>query len=414
MQLLVVGVSHRSTPLDLLERVAVPAGQCAPVLAELLHGGQLSEAVLLSTCSRVEVFATADTFHGALDQISAVLAGRAGVSTEELNRCLRIGHDQEAVRHALRVAAGLDSMVVGEPQILGQLRRAYADAARHGAAGRLLHELMRHALQAGRRIRAQTGIDRAGRSTVSAALELGQRRAGPAPLGSALVIGAGAMGALAVADLRRLGVPDIAVANRDLSRARRLAAAYAARALPLDQVPAALPEADLVICATGSPGYLLRARDFTGGGPKLVLDLALPRDVDPAAAGRPGVTLVDLSHLADTAGADGQAAAERLIEQEVAEFETRLRHAAAGPTVAALRCRAREVADVELAALAGRCPGMDGPQRAEVARTVHRIMQRLLHEPSVRVRQMAAQPGGERYVDALRDLFDLAVPPSAG
>ncbi|MFC4104608.1 glutamyl-tRNA reductase [Micromonospora zhanjiangensis] len=428
MNLIVVGASHRTTPVSVLERLAVAPVDQSRILDRLLAQPYVGEAVVVSTCNRVEVYAAVSGFHGGLGDICAVLAAHAGEQPASLANHFYVHYDGAAVEHAFRVAAGLDSMVVGEAQILGQLRDAYHAATEVDAAGRLLHELMQQALRVGKRAHAETGIDRAGQSVVSAAVDVA---AGHFPDGlpgrPALVIGAGAMGALSVATLSRLGVGPLTVTSRGADRTVRLAETYGATALPIAELPAALREVDVVVTATGSTtpvltretvGPALAQRSGHRSGPLVLLDLAVPRDVEPAVAELPGVVVVDIDGLA--AGlADGPAAADtaavrQIVLAEVEAFTTWLRGADVAPTVAALRSRAEDVVTAELRRLNHRRPELTDDQRAEVARTVHRVVQRLLHSPTVRVRQLAAEPGGDQYAALLRELFDLDVPPTAG
>ncbi|GGK30127.1 glutamyl-tRNA reductase [Pilimelia terevasa] len=441
MNLLVVGLSFRTAPVALLERLAVPADETAGVLHLLVGQPYVGEAVLVSTCNRVEVYAAVSGFHGGLDDICAVLAARAEVAPATLAPHLYVHYADAAVRHAFRVACGLDSMVVGEAQILGQLRTSYDAAAACDATGRLLHELMQQALRVGKRAHSETGIDRAGQSVVSAALEVAaatladparpappqDAAAGPAGVVGlagrpALVVGAGAMGALAVATLSRVGADPIRVANRGEARAARLAESYAAHVLPYAGVGAALREVDIVVTATAAAEPVLDAPAVAaavaarpaGAAPLVLLDLAVPRDVDPAVAALPGVRLVDIESLSHQlrggpAAADA-AAVDEIVAAEVESFLSWLRGADVAPTVAALRARADDVVSAELARLGQRRPELDEAQRAEVAHALHRVVQRLLHSPTVRVRQLAAAPGGDQYASLLRELFDLDVP----
>jgi glutamyl-tRNA reductase len=409
VNLLVVGVSHRTAPVPVLERLAAAPAEVPQLLADLLTGEYVGEALALSTCNRVEVYAGVSGFHGGLTEIVGTLAAGAGMSPTELAPYAYVHYEVEAVRHAYRVATGLDSMVVGEAQILGQLRDAYAVAAEQDATGRLLHELMQQALRVGKRAHTETGIDRAGQTVVSAALEL----ASPAGLAgrSALVVGAGAMGALALATLGRAGAGPLFVTNRSIARAERLAELHGA-------VPVAAPDlstVDIVVSATASSGYVLGPADVTG--PVTIVDLAVPRDVDPAVAHLPGVTLVDLERLGAALRESGElsadrAAVERIVADEVEGFLTWLRGLDLAPTLAALRGRAEEVVGAELRRLAQRRPELTDEQRSEVAHTLHRVVQRLLHQPTVRVRELAAGPDGDRYPELLRELFDLDVPSS--
>lgn len=424
MNLLVVGVSHHTAAMDLLERLSVPSDACSDVLAELVAQSHVNEAALLSTCNRVEVYAAVTGFHGGLAEIGTVLAERAGFSVTDLAAHLYVHFDIDAVRHALRVASGLDSMVVGEAQILGQLREAYGIASERDTAGRMLHELMQQALRVGKRVHAETGIDRAGRSIVTAALAVG---AGSGELSAyagrtALVVGAGSMGALAVSTLTRAGVAQVLVCNRGSERAQRLAALHGAVAVDYAELSATLSSVDVVVCATASPDPVLTGPAVAGamarraGRPLLVFDLAVPRDVDPAVADVPGVSLVDIGGLGharidEPSGAERDAA-ELIVAAEVEAFLSWLRGADVAPTVAALRARAEEVVTAELRRLGQRRPDLTEEQRADVARTVHRVVQQLLHSPTVRVRQLAVTPGGDQYAAALRELFDLSLPPS--
>lgn len=428
MNLLTVGASHRTADLTMLERLAVPDSGVPDTLAQALGRDHITEAVVLSTCNRVEVYAGVTGFHGGLADVSAVLAERVGLTPAELAPYLYVRWDADAVTHALRVAAGLDSMVVGETQVLGQLRAAYTAASEADAAGRLLHQLMQQTLRVGKRAHAETGIGAAARSVVTAALELaaGHLAGAPEPGDEvlrergALVIGAGAMGALAVTTLARSGAAPLYLANRDPARAQRLADSYGARPVRLDRLAEVLPRVDLVVSATASPGQLLPATTVgtaltgrSGERPLVICDLAVPRDVEPATADLPGVALVDTDRLAagvSTVAGEAVAAAEEIIVAEAEELCATLRDTRVAPTVAALRTRADEIVAAELDRLAQRRPDLTDEQRAEVAHTVHRLVQQLLHQPTVRVRQLAARPDGESYAAALAELFDLRVP----
>jgi glutamyl-tRNA reductase len=419
MSLLVVGLSHRTAPVSLLERAAVPTDELPTVLHELLRGDHVSEVLVLSTCNRVEVYAEVDRFHGGLQDASTVLANRVGLDVPSLGEHLYVHYEDAAVLHLFSVASGLDSMVVGESQILGQLRVAYNAAAELDAVNRELHELCQHALRAGKRVHSETGIDRAGASVVSVGLTEAERVLGPLAGRRALVIGAGSMGALSAATLARAGIAELAVANRSPQRAQRLVAQLGgqARAVSLDAVADELVRADVVIGCTGAVGIVLPAATVEAALPAragrslVLLDLALPRDFDGAAGALPGVHYLDLAALQEPAvrlGAHRDVErARQIISQEVSGRLGARRATAVTPTVTALRARAAEVVDTELARLDARLPGLDAVARAEVARSVHRVVQTLLHAPTVRVKELAERPGGGAYADALRELFDL-------
>ncbi|NLU77167.1 glutamyl-tRNA reductase [Micromonospora sp. HNM0581] len=423
MKLLVVGASYRTAPVAILERLAVSPSGLDHTLGRLVAQPYVSEAVLVSTCNRVEVYAAVSGFHGGLGDICAVLAEQAGCQPAALANHLYVHFDAAAVDHVFRVAAGLDSMVIGEAQILGQLRDAYHWASAADTAGRLLHELMQQALRVGKRAHSETGIDRAGQSVVTAALGLAAGHLDDdLTERPALIVGAGAMGSLGVATLSRLGAGPLTVTNRSTDRAVRLAESYGAGARPMAELTETLRTVDIVVAATASPEPVLTrevvaaaaaGRD-PGRGPLVLLDLAVPRDVGPGVAELPGVEVIDIDRmaalLADGPVAADAAAVERIVTGEVESFLSWLRGADVAPTVAALRGRADDVVTAELRRLAQRRPDLSDDQRAEVARTVHRVVQRLLHQPTVRVRQLAAEPGGDQYTALLRELFDLQVP----
>jgi len=420
---LVVGLSHRSAPVQVLERAAVGAVEVPKLLDELLRGTHVSEAVLLSTCNRIEVYAVVDAFHGGLADVSAVLARHSGMPLAELTEHVYVHYAGSAVQHMFAVAAGLDSMVVGEAQILGQLRTAYATADTAGTVGRVLHELAQHALRVGKRVHTSTGIDTAGASVVSEALADAAAALGGDLAGRrAVVVGAGAMGALAAAHLRRAGVAEIAVLNRSLDRAERLAEntraqGTPARAAGLEALAHELAEADLMVACTGAVGTVVElgavAEGVVGraGRPLAVCDLGLPRDVDPGVAELPGVSVIDLVALQRrlSAGDRGAAvaSAQELVAEEAQAYLAAQRSAEVTPTVTALRKRAAEVIDSELLRLDSRLPDLEPKVREEFGRSVHRVVDKLLHTPTVQVKKLAEGPDGDSYAAALRALFEL-------
>ncbi|MFF7764834.1 glutamyl-tRNA reductase [Streptomyces griseorubiginosus] len=561
MSLLVVGLSHRSAPVSVLERAALHVDAQVKLLQDTVAAEPATEAAVLATCNRIELYADVDKFHAGVAELSTLLAQHSGVGLDELTPYLYVHYEDRAVHHLFSVACGLDSMVVGEGQILGQIKDSLARAQELHTAGRLLNDLFQQALRVGKRAHSETGIDRAGQSLVTFGLE--QLASGTAvqdwALGKkALVIGAGSMSSLAAATLARAGVSEVVIANRTAERAERLAeilndsgeSDVVARAVPMDSVPDELTRADVVVSCTGATGLVLTAeavasavqgveagrgwaaqlgagevppRVGSGAAPGgtsarglgdskarslaepeescpldlapvpstagfsvlgeaavagmaaseleqhaawvdnaprpqgavalvdplaeadaiaalaataavigrvperrkpepvaeiprpapslFLLDLAMPRDIDAAVHRLAGVRLVDIESLAE-ASADAPMAADvdqvrRIVADEVAAFGAALRAAHITPTVVALRTMAADVVAGEIARLDGRLPGLDDKQRGEITQTVRRVVDKLLHAPTVRVKQLAAEPGGAGYADALRTLFDL-------
>jgi glutamyl-tRNA reductase len=418
VNVLVVGLSHHSAPVELLERATVGPDEIPKLLDDLLSGSHVAEVMVLSTCNRIEVYAVVDAFHGGLADVSAVLGRHAALAPAELTAHLHVHYADSAVQHLFAVAAGLDSMVIGEAQILGQLRAAYATADAAGMVGRTLHELTQRALRVGKKVHARTGIDAAGGSVASEALAAAAEVLGDLRGARVVVVGAGAMGALAAAHLGRAGVGEIVVLNRSVERARRLVqnirrTGTPARSAALSALPDELAGADLAVACTGSAGTVVSGEQVTAraGRPLVVCDLALPRDVDPAIAALPGVTVVDLEslqrRLASSAPQAAVAAARALVADEAQAYLAAQRSAAVTPTLAALRRRGSDVVDAELLRLSARLPGLDPRVREEVTRTVHRVVHKLLHAPTAQVRRLAEGPDGASYARALRELFDL-------
>ncbi|WP_424568626.1 glutamyl-tRNA reductase [Streptomyces sp. CH-036] len=481
MSLLVVGLSHRSAPVSVLERASLAADTQAKLLQDTLAAEPATEAAVLATCNRIELYADVDKFHAGVAELSTLLAQHSGVGLEELTPYLYVHYEDRAVHHLFSVACGLDSMVVGEGQILGQIKDALARGQELHTAGRLLNDLFQQALRVGKRAHSETGIDRAGQSLVTFGLQQLAAGADPALWAGgkrALVIGAGSMSSLAAATLARTGVAEIVVANRTRARADRLVeilqqgddTAVRARAVEMSAVGDELTRADIVVSCTGSTGLVLTAdaladalgvtldaapeapavtavapapddvdqhaawvengsaasaayagpatprrvtvpAQSTGPVRLALLDLAMPRDIDGAAHRIPGVRLVDIESLAE-ASADAPMAADvdrvrTIVSDEVAAFGAAQRAAHVAPTVVALRTMAADVVAGEIARLDGRLPDLDEKQRAEITQTVRRVVDKLLHAPTVRVKQLASEPGGAGYADALRELFDL-------
>lgn len=426
MSILLFGVSHRSAPVSVLEQLSIDESDQFKIVDRVLESPLITEAMVLSTCNRVEVYAVVEAFHGGLSVIGQVLSDHSGMSMGDLTKHAYVRYSEAAVEHLFAVASGLDSAVVGEQQVLGQVRRSYAAAEANRTVGRVLHELAQRALSVGKRVHAETGIDAAGASVVSVALGIAERQLGGLAGKTAAVVGAGAMGALSSAHLTRAGIGEIHVLNRSLVRAQRLAAkirhsGVRAEALTLDRLADALADADVVISCTGAVSpvvsladvhhALARVRRDEDTQPLIFCDLGMPRDVDPAVAGLPGVWVVDVDRVqrepsAHAAAADVDAA-RHIVAAEVAAYLVGQRMAEVTPTVTALRQRAAEVVETELLRLDNRLPGLASVEREEVARTVRRVVDKLLHAPTVRIKQLASAPGGDSYAEALRELFEL-------
>ncbi|SDD26433.1 glutamyl-tRNA reductase [Nocardioides lianchengensis] len=415
MSILVVGISHNSAPVALLESVALTSDGVQKLVTDVASCTHVTEATVISTCNRLEIYTEVDRFHGSVEELSRLLVERAGRSAETMLPHLYVHYDDGAVSHLFQVAAGLDSMAVGEGQILGQAREALRLGQELGTVGPALNVLFQQALRVGKRSRAETDIDRVAPSLVTAALERSELAGGGVAGRRVLVVGAGAMAGLATATVARLGAGEIVVANRSQERADRLAREYDARPAPLADLEAELAHADLVVSCTGSTGVLVtRAmleRSRPDGRPVVLIDLALPHDVDPRVTELDGVTLLGLAELADDLHASdaGREVVEvrRIVGQEVAAFLAARRQASVTPTVVALRSMATAVVDAEMERLDGRLPGLDDTTRAEVLHTVRRVADKLLHEPTVRVKELANEAGAVSYAAALAELFAL-------
>ena len=392
MSVLVVGMSHKSAPVSLLERVALDAEGVHKLIDDVAACEHVAEATVIATCNRVEIYAEVDRFHGSVEEVSRLLVERAGASAESMVPHLYVHYDDGAVSHLFQVVAGPDSMALGEGQILGQTRDALSAGQEIGTVGPALNVLFQQALRVGKRARAETDIDRAAPSLVSAALDRSHTAVGDLSGKRVLVLGAGAMAGLATATVARRGAASITVANRTAGNAERLAREYGATPVSLAELEAELAVADVVVSCTGSTGVVVSREAVlaaSGGRELAIIDLALPHDVEPEVADLPGVTLINLAELAEELR-DSDAGREvvevrRIVTQEVQAFLSARRQSSVTPTVVALRSMATSVVDAEMERLAGRLPDLDDATRAEVLHTVRRVADKLLHQPTVRV-----------------------------
>lgn len=419
MSLLVLGLSHHGAAIDLLEEVALDDAGCLALADAALAGEHVGECVVVSTCNRTELYAESATFHGAVSDLVDALAAATGVDRQLLREHLYVHYDERAVAHAFRVACGLDSMAVGEAQILGQLRHALTRAQRHEHVSTGLNALFQHALRVGKRAHAETGLDHVSHTLVDAGLVLAREVLGELAGRTVLILGAGGMSGLAAATVATWQPGRIVVVTRTASRGVRLAERVGGTSRPMAELPAALAEADLVIASAGAVGVLVdhdsaalaaAAREHRT---QVYLDLALPHDVTPAVAGLDGVTRISLADLGrllrdDTHAGPTVERVEALVVAEVAVHLTTRAASSVAPTVAALRARAADVVAAELERLAARTPELSRAERAEVDLAVHRVVEKLLHTPTTRVKQLAGTGQGAPYAAALTELFDLA------
>jgi glutamyl-tRNA reductase len=416
VSVLVVGVSHKTAPVSVLERLALGKDALDKLMRDVASSDHVTEATALATCNRIEIYADVERFHGSVESVSRMLCELADEAPEDVVPHLYVHYDDGAVSHLFHVASGLDSMVVGEGQILGQTREALRVGQEAGTIGPALNTLFQQALRVGKRVHAETDIDKAAPSLVSVALERATGHVGPVEGRRVLVVGAGSMAGLAVATVSRLGAADVVVASRTQARAERLAQQYAGRSVPLADVESEIASADILVSCTGAAGVVLPLSTVAAArtnpqGPLAVIDLALPHDVEPSVGDLPGVELIGLARLAeelhDGVIAADIAAVREVVTEEVTAFLAARRSSEVTPTVVALRTMATGVVDAEVARLMSRVPDLDPAVRAEVEQAVRRVADKLLHHPTVRVKELANETGAVSYAAALAELFSL-------
>jgi glutamyl-tRNA reductase len=419
VSVVVIGLNHRTAPLDLLERTAVDDARLPKVLHDLCSRTNLSEAVVLSTCNRIEVYAIAEKFHGGYEDVRNFFVDLSFLPVEEFADHLYVHYDDAAVLHLFGVAAGLDSAVLGESEILGQVGTAWERARDEGTTGAALNLLFRQALEVGKRVRTETGIGRGITSVAQAAVAMATDRLGTLAGRRMLLLGAGEMGEVMATSLGAAGASDVVVVNRTWKTARELATRIGGRAARLAELPAELLTADVLLTSTGASTIMLEHADLASamghrdGRPLLIVDIAMPRDVDPSAGVLDGVTLLDMDDLRRfvAVGVEGRQReahrAQAIVEDEVRRYHATTTAREAAPLVTALREHAEDVRLAELDRLATRLSGLDDAQRAAVDALTKGIVAKLLHEPTVRLKDAAGTAKGDRLSDALRDLFGI-------
>jgi glutamyl-tRNA reductase len=419
MPVVVIGVNHRTAPLWVLEAMTVGDAALGKTLHALLTKENVSEAVVLSTCNRTEVYAVAEKFHGGYADVRAVLAGLAFLDPEDFADHLYVHHDTAAVAHLFDVVSGLDSAVLGEHEIQGQVKTAWEKARREDAAGTTLNLLFRHALEAGKRARSETGIGQGTASVSYAAVALAGQHLGDLDGRRAIVLGAGEMGTSMADSLAAAGVAELVVANRTHDKAKALAASVGGRAIRFADLADELIDADVVLTSTGASSVLLTRADVEvamtarGGKPLVLVDIAVPRDIEPSVAEIPGVTVLDMDDLG--AFADRGLAERRreidavrvILDEELERFQAATSAREVAPVIVALRESAEALRAAELDRARSRLGDLDDEQLASVEKLTQGLVAKLLHQPTVSLRQAAGTAKGDRLVQALRDLFDI-------
>lgn len=421
MSIVAIGCSHRSTPLDKLERMTVGADDLPKALSGLVQTDNLCEVVLLSTCNRVEVYASTQRFHGGYRDVREFLAFHAGLPPEAVADHLYAFHDADAVRHLFAVACGLDSAVVGEHEILGQVRNAWESSVEEQTVGAVLGGLFRHALEVGKRARSETAIGRGIASVSQAAVAVAAENVGGLAASNVLVVGAGDVAESTVKSLVKAGAAQVVVANRSFERAQRLANRCGGLAVALAGLGDALAQADVVITSTGAQDLILQTTDLAtlvarrGTKPLFIVDLAVPRDVDPAVNEIDGITLLNMDDVGKfvegaTNVRNGELAEVReIVDAEVSRFQFMTSAREVSPLIRSLREFANEVRLAEFERAASKLTELTPQQKEAVDALTKRIVNKILHKPSTHLKDSAGRARGDRLAESLRDLFDLEV-----
>ena len=419
MSVVVIGVNHRTAPLDLLERMTITEARLDKALHDLLARTHLSEAVVLSTCNRTEVYAHAERFHGADQDIRNFLGEMASLPPEDFSDHLYVHYDAAAVSHLFQVTSGLDSAVLGESEIQGQVKHAWERAQDEHAAGPNLNLLFRHALEAGKRARTETGIARHITSVSQAAVVMASERLGGLEGLNVLVLGAGEMGENMTAALAAAGVGEIRVANRTAERAAALADRVGGRAVRMGHLTSGLADVDVLLTSTGSPAALIDVEEMAPvmanrpHRPLLIVDIAVPRDIDPAVGTIDGITLLDMDDLRAFAAVGIESRrrevrnVEELLDEEVERYLGATSAREVAPLIGELWSEAESVRVAELERFAAKLARLEGADRELVEALTKGIVAKLLHRPTVTLKDAAGTQRGDRLVAALRELFDL-------
>ena len=418
MSIVVLGVNYHTSPVTLLEKVMIPVPAMSSALRDLSEHSDIREVVILSTCNRTEVYAVAERFHSAHADILEFLCATSGLSADEIAPHLYSQYDEEAVVHLFEVTAGIDSAVLGETEIVGQVRDAWDFAMKQGTSRSTLNLLFRYALESGKRARTETGISRSTASVAHAAVEMSEEILGTLQGKRVLVVGAGEMGEGVAGALSRAGTESITVLNRTAARAQVLAAKIGALVADFSNLESELGTVDVVVTCTGA-GEIIIDHDLmkrvrqVHSNPVLLVDIALPRDVAASVSELPGVTLRDLDHLSEWAqrGIDKRSSevgqVRVIIGEEVDRFLLDQTQRQAAPLVAQLRRFVEDIRQAEVDRFDASLAAMTPEQRELVESISHGIINKMLHAPSVRLREAAGTPQGERLSAAVRDLFSL-------
>jgi len=420
MQLVLIGMNHKSAPLDIRERLQLSCGEGAhQPLPELMHLPEIREALYLSTCNRVEVLARVADGEEAIEGLKSFIYSQGNLSVAELEKCLYIYRDLEAVRHLFRVTASLDSMIMGEPQILGQMKDAYRMAVDNHTTGILLNRLCHHAFKVAKRVRTETGIAGNAVSVSYAAVELAKKIFGDLRGKSILLIGAGEMSELAARHLIRQGVGNIHIANRTYARAEEMAAEFQGLPVAFEKFPELLPEVDIVIASTGAPGYIMSAEMVASAlGRKrnrmlFLIDIAVPRDIDPAAGDIDNVYLYNIDHLQDVVDTNREVRraeatkAEEIVAEEVAAFEKWHNALEVVPTIVSLRGKMEGIVKVELERSSSWMRNLSDEERSRVEILAASIVNKILHDPMTGLKEESGGSDALPFVAVIRRLFNL-------
>jgi glutamyl-tRNA reductase len=418
MSIVLAGVSHKTAPVEVRECLAFNQEACARALRTLVDGEVVREGLIVSTCNRVEVIADVDPerYEEGLGRINQLLTDSRPETHNDLRKHLYARAEKEAVQHIFRVASSLDSMVIGEPQILGQVRKAYTLAVEAGTAGRALHRLMHHAFHVAKRVRNETAIASSSVSISYTAVELGRKIFGSLEDRTVLLIGAGEMAELAARHLKKAGASRILIANRTLATAQKLATEFNGEVVAYDSLATHLAKADVVICSTGAPAYIItpamarEALEHRRNSPLFLIDISVPRNIDPAVGELKNLFVFDVDDLEAVVASNiterqrEAARAERIVLMEVERFEESLRGLDLGKEISAMKQRLETIAHEELARQRRRLGDLSPEQERAIEALLHSTINKISH-PVIQQMRRSFETGQSEMADIWLEAF---------